>query len=96
MRRGSVLDILEERLPSLVERYGLTSLRLFGSTTHDEARPDSDVDFLVEFARPSFAAYIGLKLELEAMLGTPVDLVSPGKVPPELRPQLERDALTLV
>jgi predicted nucleotidyltransferase len=54
------------------------------------------VDFLVELARPSFTAYIGLKLELEAILGTPVDLVSPGKIPPELCPQLERDALTLV
>ncbi|MER3484215.1 MAG: nucleotidyltransferase [Meiothermus sp.] len=96
MRRGSVLDILEERLPALTERYGIRSLHLFGSTATDDARQDSDVDFLVEFKTPSFDDYIGLKLELEAILGTPVDLVSPSKVPPSLRPQLGRDALQMV
>ncbi|MBF6593260.1 MAG: nucleotidyltransferase family protein [Thermaceae bacterium] len=96
MRRNSVLDILEERLPALVEGYGLKSLHLFGSTATDDARPNSDVDFLVEFERPTFENYIGLKLELEEMLGTPVDLVSPSKIPSELRGGLEREALPIV
>ncbi|MFN3390353.1 MAG: nucleotidyltransferase family protein [Meiothermus ruber] len=96
MRRGSVLAILEERLPSLAEQYSIKSLYLFGSTARDEANPDSDVDFLVRLAQPTFERYIGLKHSLEDLLGCKVDLVSAKKVPAELRPHLEADVLQLI
>lgn len=96
MRRGSVLAILEERLPGLAEQYGIKSLYLFGSTARDDADASSDVDFLVRFEEPTFEHYIGLKHELEDLLGSKVDLVSAKKVPPALRPHLEADALQLI
>ncbi|WP_337868533.1 nucleotidyltransferase domain-containing protein [Meiothermus sp.] len=96
MRRGSVLSILEERLPGLAERYGIKSLYLFGSTARDDADSSSDVDFLVRFEEPTFEHYIGLKHELEDMLGSQVDLVSAKKVPADLRPHIETDAVQLV
>ncbi|WP_297858970.1 nucleotidyltransferase family protein [Meiothermus sp.] len=96
MRRGSVLAILEERLPGLTERYQIKSLYLFGSTARDEANARSDVDFLVRLELPTFEHYIGLKHELEDLLGCKVDLVSTKKVPAELRPHIEADALQLV
>jgi hypothetical protein len=51
MKREEVLQILaanQERLKAL----GVKSLDLFGSVARDEARSDSDVDFLVEFTKP--------------------------------------------
>lgn len=96
MRRRSVLAILEERLPGLAERYSVKSLYLFGSTARDEATLDSDVDFIVRFEQPTFEHYIGLKHQLEDLLGSKVDLVSAKKVPAELRPHLEADALQLI
>ena len=96
MRRKSVLTILEEQLPSLVEGYQMKSLYLFGSTARDEAGPESDVDFLVRLEHPTFEHYIGLKHQLEDLLGCKVDLVSAKKVPAELRPHIEADALQLV
>lgn len=93
MRRGSVLDILEERVPELVQRYQIRSLYLFGSVARDEAKAGSDVDFLVRLEKPSFDNYMGLKLHLEDLLGTQVDLVSARKVPSHIRPQIEREAI---
>jgi predicted nucleotidyltransferase len=96
MRRGSVLAILEERLPGLAARFQIKSLYLFGSTARDEADSSSDVDFLVRLEQPTFENYIGLKHHLEDMLGSPVDLVSAKKVPADLRPHIETDAVQLV
>jgi predicted nucleotidyltransferase len=42
-----------------------------------EARPDSDVDLLVEFDRPiGLFGLIALQLRLEELLGCPVDIGS--------------------
>lgn len=96
MRRGSVLAILEERLPDLAQQHGIKSLYLFGSTARNEASPGSDVDFLVRLAQPTFERYIGLKHALEDLLGCKVDLVSTKKVPAKLRAHLEADILQLI
>jgi len=63
-------------------RYGVLRLVVFGSAVTGDFDPDrSDVDLLVEFDATSgidrFDAFFGLKDELEALLGRPVDLVSP-------------------
>jgi predicted nucleotidyltransferase len=96
MRRGSVLAILEERLTGLTEQYQIKSLYLFGSAARDEASSSSDLDFLVRLEEPTFEYYIGLKHDLEDMLGCKVDLVSAKKVPADLRPHIEADAVQLV
>ena len=81
-------------MPELRRRFGVRSLALFGSIARDEGRADSDVDVLVEFAgRPGFDDYMGLKLELEALFGRPIDLVIASDLRPALRPTVERDAL---
>ncbi len=63
------------------ERYGVKRLVIFGSAVTERFNEStSDVDFLVEFRDDvvnRFDAYFGLKESLEAMLGHPVDLVSP-------------------
>jgi uncharacterized protein len=49
MKRDEVLAILAAHREQL-QALGVKSLNLFGSVARDEARPDSDVDFLVEFS----------------------------------------------
>lgn len=54
---------------------------MFGSVARGEAGPDSDVDFLVEFdAGRTLFDLIGLRLDLEELLGTGVDVVTPGSL----------------
>ena len=48
LRKDQVLAILSAHQAELRE-LGVKSLALFGSVARDEARPDSDVDLLIEF-----------------------------------------------
>lgn len=87
------MRILRAHAAELVQR-GVLSLLLFGSVARDEARPDSDVDLLVELDRPSsFDRFMELKLYLEDLLQRRVDLVSARALRAALRPVVEREAV---
>ena len=79
------LEILRHHQKELQEA-GVKSLKLFGSVVRGEARPGSDIDILVEFAKPiGLLAFIRLKQRLAELLGRPVDLVTPEALKPPLR-----------
>lgn len=94
MKRDEVLAIVAKHQAEL-QAMGVKSLALFGSVARDEAKPDSDVDFLVEFDdRP-----IGLfdvsrvRLYLEDVLGCSVDMGSPDSLKPYLRDRVLKEAI---
>jgi len=93
MRRDEVLHILAEHRSEL-HRAGVRTLACFGSVARDEARPDSDIDLLVDFAgRPSFARYMDLKFLLEDLLGRQVDLVTSKAIRPQMRVGIEGEMI---
>lgn len=66
--RGELLDVLR--------RHGVTNPEIFGSAARGDDGEDSDVDLLVDFpAGTDIIDIIGIKRELEDVLGVPVDLV---------------------
>jgi predicted nucleotidyltransferase/ribosome-binding protein aMBF1 (putative translation factor) len=76
--------------------HDVTNLRVFGSVARGEDRPDSDVDLLVDL--PSDMGLFGLgqvQAELEAILGTKVDLVPASDLKPEVRARAERELVAL-
>jgi len=94
MNRQEAIEILHRALPGVRERYGVQDLAIFGSVARDEASPNSDVDVLVTFhGRTHFRAFMGLQFELEALLGTRVDLVTYKAMRAGLRPHIERDLI---
>ena len=94
MNRDEVLNQLARNKPTLVARYGVDRLALFGSTVRDAARADSDIDILVSFNGPATSErYFGVQFFLEDLLGRPVDLVTDKALRPELRPFIEREAV---
>jgi len=72
------LPIEPEVLAELCRRHGIRRLSLFGSALKGTARPDSDVDLLVEFepgATPGFLGMAEIEAEMsEALGGRRVDL----------------------
>jgi predicted nucleotidyltransferase len=93
MRREDVLATLKAHREDL-GRFGVKSLRLFGSTARDEMHPGSDVDLLVAFeATPTFSDYMKLRIFLEDLLGVSVDLVTESGLRSRVRPYVERDAI---
>lgn len=92
--RKTILDRLKAESARLRKRYGLKSLAVFGSMARGDDREGSDVDILVTFdGRATFDAFMGLKLDLEDLLGRPVDLGTPETLRPELRAEVERDLI---
>ena len=82
--------------PLLVERFGVTRLALFGSTVRDEAKPDSDIDIVVAFDGVATSKkYFGVQFLLEDELGQSVDLVTEKAMREELRPYIEREAVSV-
>jgi predicted nucleotidyltransferase len=96
MNRADVLASLSQRLPEMQHRFGVRTLALFGSFARDEARPGSDIDVLADFpAPPSFDQYVGLKLYLEDLLHSEVDLVTRRGLREQIRPRVEREAVSV-
>jgi predicted nucleotidyltransferase len=94
MKRAEVLRILREHYPELKKRYKIANLFLFGSVARDEARPDSDVDILVEFAESSgLFEFIELQQTLEHLLGCKVDLGTPRSLKAHLKEDALKDAI---
>jgi len=74
MKRDRAIAILKLHQEKLKD-FRVKSLDLFGSVARDEARPDSDVDLLVEFDRPvGLFTFLRLQRYLETILDCSVDL----------------------
>jgi len=93
MLRDEALAILRAHSAGLAA-FGVKSLALFGSVARGEAGPESDLDLLVEFeGAATFDRYMGLKLYLEDLLESPVDLVMRKALRPRMVSSVERDAV---
>jgi uncharacterized protein len=73
-------DVLRDRreeILEIVKHHGADQVRVFGSIARGEARADSDVDLLVR-PGPQTSAWFpaGLVLDLEALLGRKVDVLT--------------------
>ena len=77
-------------------RHGARNVRLFGSTARGEARPDSDIDLLVEMdADRSLLDFVGLGQDLEALLAHKVDVLTDASLHPALRDRILAEARPL-
>jgi len=93
MDKQRVLELLGSQRDRLDE-FAVKALFLFGSVARDEATPESDVDFLVEFDRPvGLFTLLGLQAFLEELLGCSVDLGTPNSLRPHLRETVLREAI---
>jgi uncharacterized protein len=86
-----------DALGSVCERHHISRLSLFGSALKGTARPDSDVDLLVEFApdaRPSLLDLAAIEQELSALLaGRRVDVRTAEDLSRYFRDEVLREAV---
>ena len=73
------VEARREAILAVVARHHGLRVRLFGSVARGDARPDSDIDLLVDFDNDSsLFDVIRVRRDLESLLGRPVDVVSAG------------------
>ena len=79
----------------MTERFGVRSMRLFGSVARNEQKETSDVDVCVEM-EPSLLKRSGLKLYLEEVLNCKVDVLRNHKsMDPYITQQINRDGILI-
>ena len=92
----NILEI-QKKISPIFQKYNVKSVGIFGSYARGDARPDSDVDFLVSFgdARISLWDLSALTDELSESLGKPVDVVSDRAIVPYFKDYIYRDLKTI-
>jgi uncharacterized protein len=82
----------------IARKYRARNLRVFGSVARNEARPDSDVDLLVEFdpssSGPTDRSH-RMRRELRELLGRDVDLTTESALHWFVQPQVIAEAVPL-
>ena len=95
----SLEQLLHEKraeIEQIAAHHGVIRLRIFGSAARGEATAESDVDFLVQTGSVTSAWFpAGLILDLEALLGRRVEIVTERALRPELRESVFHDARSL-
>ncbi|KKS88200.1 MAG: hypothetical protein UV63_C0039G0004 [Microgenomates group bacterium GW2011_GWC1_43_11] len=77
-----------EKVCDALRKYGVSYAGLFGSRVRKDHRKKSDYDILVDFFPKSKMTLLGmaeLQIQLEELLGVPVDLVTKQSVSPYIR-----------
>ncbi len=95
MTREEVLTTLRRHKPELQKKYPLSNIELFGSYARNEQTPESDVDIMVEFNEPVGIEFVDLLIDLETILGRPVDLITKKSLRPKLKPYIEPDLIAV-
>jgi predicted nucleotidyltransferase len=83
-------------LVSAAAAHGARNLRVFGSVARGQDRADSDVDLLADL--PPGLSLFGLgrlQADLEAILGTRVDLVPAQDLKPSVRARVEHELVAV-
>ena len=81
-----------ERLRAFKPQFAamhIKRVRVFGSRLRGAARPDSDLDLLIEFdRRPDLLELGDVYTRLEEVVGCPIDIVQPHKIIPALQQEI--------
>jgi len=85
-----------DEIVEVLAAHGLTNAGVFGSVARGEETSASDIDILVDIAPgTTLLTIIGAQIELENLLGRPVDLVPRDGLKPDVAPAVARDVVSL-
>ena len=93
MKPSMAFEKKRRSIREAVSRFRTANPRVFGSVLHGHDRDGSDLDLLVD-PLPDTTLFDlgGLQVELEELLGVPVDLRTPGDLPPKFREKVLAEA----
>lgn len=94
MKPDQLLEEKREEILSIASEHGARDVRVFGSVARGEADHESDVDFLVDLEPGrSLLDLGGLQMDLEALLGCRVDVVTVPGLKARIRERVLREAM---
>jgi len=91
------IEDLKRKILPILQRYGAKRAGLFGSCVRGDMKEESDIDILVEIEKDiSLLDFIGLKLEIEEVLGRKVDLVEYNTIKPSLKEKILKEQVVIL
>ncbi len=88
---------IKRKILPILQRYGVKRVGLFGSFIRGEMREDSDIDILVEIKKDiSLLDFVGIKLEIEEVLGRKIDLVEYSTIKPLLKERILSEQVVIL
>jgi hypothetical protein len=95
----SISQLLQSKRSQIIKiaaRHGAQKVRVFGSVVRGDARPDSDIDFLVDMeGGRSLLDLVKLSQDLEELLHRKVDVLTDGGLSPHLEQHIHAEAVPL-
>ena len=76
LTKETVAEILREKYPYLVSKYGVKKIGLFGSYAKGVQSEDSDIDIIAEFDKPIGLKFVEFTEYLEKILGKKTDVLT--------------------
>lgn len=94
MKPSTLLIAHRSEICRMAELNHVRNPRVFGSALHGEDAEGSDLDLLVDPLPGTTLLNLGaLQVDLEQLLGVPVDVLTPGDLPPKFREAVLREAV---
>jgi predicted nucleotidyltransferase len=94
VKPSAALDLKRSAVRDVVRRFRTANPRVFGSVLYGTDRDGSDLDLLVDVLPGATLFDLGWLLEeLQDILGVPVDLLTPGDLPPGFRDRVLAEAI---
>lgn len=95
MKLNQIKKILQRHKGELEVTHSVKALYVFGSVARNEAKKKSDIDIIVEFSSDSIGLFefADLKIYLESILKSKVDLVTREAIREVMRNKIERDSI---
>ena len=93
-KRAEYMNTLRRFKQEHGNEYGITRIGIFGSVARNEHTEESDVDVLVEAPVLDLLSMVGIRSQLEEMMGVPVDVVRRTEyMRPRFKARVEREVV---
>lgn len=95
MQDTRTIDIIRQNAAD-IRVHGVTSLYVFGSRARGDNDADSDLDVFVEYDKDALFSLFNIvrvKRAIEALTGLPTDVTTRDSLRPEVRAEIETDAI---
>ena len=96
MNKRRLIKLKQDQILAIGRRYGVSSIRVFGSVARGDDTPASDLDFLVKL-EPGRSLFDlgGLQVDLEEALNCQVDVVTENGLRDRIRKDVLEEAVAL-
>jgi len=93
MRPSEALELNRQAVREIALSHRVSSVRVFGSVIHGDDQDSSDLDLLVTPTQETTLFDLArIKGRIEALLGVPVDVLTPNSLPDKFRAEVLAEA----